>query len=134
MFCNNRFKEIGKHYKVPPFTKIWNTPSLQELISTKKLSHQDFVFKNQGPIDMMLNFSNIQTKLIIKGAIKRPFNLVSNEALVTIYRKADRLEATPPELITNDKEFNIEIESILYPVGMFIKIDLEGCYKNFMRV
>jgi len=72
--------------------------------------------------------------LIIKGAIKRPFNLVSNEALVTIYRKADRLEATPPELITNDKEFNIEIESILYPVGMFIKIDLEGCYKNFMRV
>ena len=72
--------------------------------------------------------------MIIKGAIKRPFNLVSNEALVTIFRKSDRLEATPPELITNDKEFNIEIESILYPVGMFIKIDLEGCYKNFMRV
>lgn len=82
---------------------------------------------------MLINLYNQKLKIVYKGSIRKPMNLINNQSSVILYRKTDRLEVTQHKLI-NKKRYEIEIESILYPMGVFIEIKIKGCVTKIKRI
>lgn len=124
---------MTQHYRSKGYKDNFNSANLQALLSSIKLSNKNFVFNNQGPIDMIVNLREKPVEFKYRGKLIKPFNLIRENVKVQIYKKTDRVVSLSVENITGEK-FEVESEGILYPIGLFIKVEMDNCKPTMIRL
>lgn len=75
-----RVQFMSQHYR--SYQENFTRSSLQALLSSMKLSYKNFVFNNQGPIDMIVSLQAKPVEYRYRGHIIKPLNLVGKIATI----------------------------------------------------
>ena len=103
---------------------------MMDLLTGRILLEQ--TLQNYGPIDMFVPFQEKMVNFLYSATVTKPLNLQFKTVDVELLMKTDKIESIFHSQLHTDK-IQIEHKGLLYPLGLFLKIKLEGCHDKIYR-
>ena len=132
--CDDVFKKYCEKFFTRrlclPFIRLFRLAQMKVLLTGIKIQKSNNEeLGNLGPIDFFVRMNDFPTEFKLHGTFLKPPHLKHKIARITLYQSTDKVRKIKGPINVEDNEFYFDIQSVMFPIGMYVHIQVDGCYQ-----